>query len=89
MADKEPAKTQYSLKDIEAQYLRTMIESHQAQLSNFLTLTAVERLAYKVTVNTKFNILPGAKSLEIWEEEPAPEVPGLDSSVAKSVKEGK
>lgn len=47
--------------------IQVLHNQYMATLYNFLSFVAVDRLAYKTTPQTKFNILDGEK-LEIWEE---------------------
>lgn len=75
---KKPEVKEFGLKPIEVQLINTI---QQAVMSNTISYIALERLAYQVTINTKFEI-QGDK-LRIWEED-ATETP--PTSVADAVK---
>lgn len=61
-------KKAYDLKEIEIQMINVLYNQYMATLSNFFSFIALERLAYPVTQNTKFNLTD--QKLEIWDEEP-------------------
>lgn len=70
MDNKSEHKT-YGLKPIEQQLLHTQRDSYFNTLSNLLSFIAIERLAYTVTENTRFQ-WDGDK-LQIWEDHETPE----------------
>jgi hypothetical protein len=88
-----PEKKSFSLKPIEQRMLQVLIETHQAQLSNFLSMLGVERFAYPINQKTQFNLSLDLKTVEIWDnpDKPdvaPPDVPGAPGgSVANAVKE--
>lgn len=61
---------QYSFKPIETQLLQTIIQQHQALLSNMLSFIAIERLAVSVSADTRFELDPDLKGVTISEPEP-------------------
>ena len=72
---KEPSRDKstkkFGLKPIELQMIKVLQDSYFNQLSNFLSFIALERLAYTVTQNTKYEIQDG--NLIIEEVEPEAE----------------
>lgn len=93
MADKAPAPEvkKFSLKPIEKQMLDVLRNQYFTTLSNFLSFIALERLAYTVTENTKFEVQENGDLLiseappeEVAKAvEPAPEVAtGTDTKTA-------
>lgn len=66
MDDKPNNLKTFSLKPIEKQLLDTQRESYFNSLSNVLSFIAIERLAYRVTQDTRFKW--DEDKLEIWEE---------------------
>lgn len=70
MAKKE-VEQQFALKAIELQMVSTLQQAYFSNLSNFLSFVALERLAYKVTENTRFRIEDG--NMYVKEEEPKEE----------------
>jgi len=81
---KEPSRDKsvkkFALKPIEQQMLRVLQDSYFNQLSNFLSFIALERLAYTVTQNTKYEIQDG--NLIIEEVEPPKEEPKEEVAVS-------
>jgi hypothetical protein len=65
---------EFSLKSVESQLLAIAIQQHQALISNLVSYYAIERLAYPVDANTKFELSNDLKQVRIYQEE-APEAP--------------
>lgn len=61
---------EYSLKGIETQLLQVFQQQQSVLLSNLLSYFAIERLAYDVTPNTRFEISPDFTKLTIAEVVP-------------------
>jgi len=53
----------YDLKPIELQMLKVLQDQYYNTLSNYLSFVAIERLAYPVTANTKYEINDGRLSI--------------------------
>jgi hypothetical protein len=81
---------QYSLKDIETQLLNVFQQQQSVMLSNLLSFIAIERLAYTVTANTRFQLDPEFKKMTINEVEPAvAEQPKQELGVIDEAPKGK
>lgn len=67
---------EYSLKDVEIQMLNTIEGLKQTAMSNFVSYLLMERVAYPVTANSRFEIDFQKKVINVWEEaaEPKAEV---------------
>lgn len=66
-APAEPNKQTFNLKDIETELLKVIITNHNATFSAVLSSIANERLGYKVTANTQFQLTPDLKTINISE----------------------
>lgn len=78
-AAKRTNEKEFSFKPIESQLLNIAIQQHQAMISNLISFYALERLAYPVDANTKFEISQDLKNVRIWQEEaPAPAAPEVE-----------
>lgn len=75
------AKT-YSLKAIETQLLRTTMQQMHTLLSNEMAMIAIERLAYNVTADTKFEFNDDLTEVTISENVP-PEDTGVVTEAPK------
>jgi len=73
---KEPNEKMFSMKAIETNVIANINQRHNAELVDFLSFVAIERLAYDVTVNTKFRV-DGEGNLFISENEPEAEEDGV------------
>lgn len=73
---KEPDEKQFSLKQIETNVLANINARHNAELLDFLTFVAIERLAYNVTESTRFRTDGEGHVFisEVAPEQPAEEV---------------
>lgn len=60
----------YDLKEIEVQLLNVFQQQQSVMLSNILSFIAIERLAFNVTANTRFELSPDFKKITITEVEP-------------------
>lgn len=56
MVNKQPQEKQFSLKESEVRMLMGIEELKNQQLSLFLSFIAMERMAYNVTLNTRFRV---------------------------------
>lgn len=56
---KQEGEKQFSLKQIEENVLANINARHNAELVDFLTFVALERLAYSVTEQTQFRVEDG------------------------------
>lgn len=70
---KDTARKEYSLKDVEVQMFSTIDGLKQTAMSNFASFILIERMAYPVTANSRFEIDFAKKSIKVWEEAPAEE----------------
>lgn len=77
---------EYSLKELETQLLNVFQQQQSVMLSNLLSFIAIERLAYNVTPNTRFELSPDFKKLTVTEVEPAPEDTGVVTEAPKDKK---
>lgn len=68
---------EYSLKSIETQLLNVFQQQQSVLLSNILSFIAIERLAYEVTANTRFELAPDYTKVTVSEVEP--ETPAEDT----------
>lgn len=71
--DSKPERKEYSLKDIEIQMMNTINGQAQTAMSNFVSYILMERMAYAVTPNSRFEIDFVKKTVQAWEELPAEE----------------
>lgn len=78
----------YSLKPIEQQMIRIILQQQSALLSNQLSFFAIERLAIPVDENTRFELNPEQTEMIISQVEPEqpPEDAGI---VTEAPKKGK
>lgn len=53
---KQPEEKQFSLKDIELRMIQNINERTNAELVDFMSFVALERLAYQVTERTQFRV---------------------------------
>ena len=60
---------QYSLTELEQAMLKTMVQQHQALLSNFVSFITLTRLGRAVTEHTKFEMASDLTSITIEEPE--------------------
>lgn len=71
--DSVPERKTFGLKPIEQQLLNTQRDAYFNSLSNVLSFLAIERLAYNVTNDTRFQW--DDDKLQVWEEPEAPAPP--------------
>ncbi len=89
MSDKpaNPNEKQFSLKDSEVRMLMGIEELKNQQLSLFLSFIAMERMAYNVSMNTRFRVEGNTMFIsEIEPEQPASGVDTGDGSTAEAIK---
>lgn len=76
MPDKQPQEKQFSLKESELRMLMGIEELKNQQLSLFLSFIAMERMAYNVTLNTRFHVENNTIYIaEVEPEKPQPAAP--------------
>lgn len=68
MAKAKGGRKEYSLKDVEIQMLNTIEGLKQTAMSNFVSYVLMERMAYPVTPQSRFEIDFGNKVINVWEE---------------------
>lgn len=66
--DNKPARKEYSLKDIEVQMMTTINGQAQTAMSNFVSYILMERMAYSVTPDSRFEVDFTKKTVNVWEE---------------------
>lgn len=84
MADKQPEEKQFSLKESEMRMLMGIEELKNQQMSLFLSFIAMERMAYTVTLNTRFRV----ENNTLYIAEAAPEQPQPAAPDAPNVSTG-
>lgn len=87
MADKsaeKPEQKTFSLKEIESQMLNVLEQQYFTTLSNFLSFIALERLAYAVTQNTKFELKDGKLLISEAPEAEVAAATAPDTEVSKA-----
>lgn len=82
--DDKPQTKEFGLKDIDLQMINTINGLAQTSMSNFASFVLMDRFAYQVTGNSKFEIDFEKKSIKVWEEEQRVE-PAPEQSAAKAI----
>jgi hypothetical protein len=81
-AENKPEGKTFNLKGIETEMVKSIVGLQNTQLTNFLSFTCVERLAYQPTPNTHFQLNDDFTAVTITEVEP--EAPAEDAGVIET-----
>lgn len=72
---------EYGLKPIDIQMINTIQQQANVALSNFISFVVMDRMAYPVDTQTRFEVDNDKNAVKVWQE-PAVDVPTDSSNLA-------
>lgn len=82
---KEPAKKEFSLKEIESRLILVAQQQYQALLSNLLSFVAIDRLGENIDENTAFELKADLSGFFMWQNEPQKEAEPIVGDTADAM----